>query len=91
MRHSGTAGYLDWQRSAWAPFGRRHGDFVVDRGGTGVARIFVCGGGTRPTQLSLTSVMHTFEAVAGKWGSVSAPAVSRVIGGAPERKKSDFF
>ena len=53
---------------------------------TGVARIFVWGG-TRPTPPSLASVVHTFEAVVGSWGSVSAPAVSRVMGGAPERIK----
>ena len=46
---------------------------------------FLFGGATRPTPPSLTSVVHTFEAVAGRWGSVSAPAVSRVIGGTPER------
>ena len=32
-------------------------------------------------------MVHTFEAVAGSWRSVSAPAVRRVMGGAPERKK----
>ena len=50
---------------------------------TGVARIFVGGGGggTRPTPHSLASVVHTFEAVAGSRGSVRAPAVSRVTGG----------
>ena len=47
-----------------------------------------CLGATRPTPPSLTSVMHTFEAVAGRWGPVSAPAVSRVIGVAPERKQN---
>ena len=46
------------------------------------------GGGTRPTPPSLASVVHTFEAVAGSRGSVSAPAVSRVMGGAPERNKN---
>ena len=44
--------------------------------------------GTRPTPPSLASVVHTVEAVAGSWGSVSAPAVSRVMGGAPERNKN---
>ena len=48
---------------------------------------FCLGGGTRPTPPSLASVVHTFEAVAGSWGSMSAPAVSRVMGGAPERIK----
>ena len=36
-------------------------------------------------------VAHTFEAVAGSWVSgsaVNAPAVSRVMGGAPERNKN---
>ena len=46
------------------------------------------GGGTRPTPPSFASVVHTFEAVAGSRGSVSAPAVSRVMGGAPERNKN---
>ena len=56
---------------------------------TGVARIFFGGGGaTRPTPPSLALVVHTFEAVAGSRGSVSAPAVSRVMGGAPERNKN---
>ena len=41
---------------------------------TGVARIFVGGGGgTRPTPPSLASAVHKFEAVAGSRGSVSAP------------------
>ena len=56
----------------------------------GVARIFVGGGGTRSTPPSLTSVVHMFDAVAGRWGSVSAPAVSRVIDGA-QSEKNDFF
>ena len=46
--------------------------------------------GTRPALSSHASLMHTFEAVAGSRGSgcdVSAPAVSRVMGGAPERNK----
>ena len=46
------------------------------------------GGGTRPTPPSLASVVHTSEAVAGSWGSVSDPAVSRVMGGASERNKN---
>ena len=45
-----------------------------------------CLGGTRPTPPSLASVVHMFEAVAGSWRSVSAPAVSRVLSRAPERK-----
>ena len=51
---------------------------------------FCLGGGvgTRPTSPRLTSVVHTFEAVAGSRGSVSAPAVSRVMGGSPERNKN---
>ena len=47
-----------------------------------------CLGGTRPTPPSLASVVHTFQAVVGSWGSMSAPAVSRVMGGAPERNKN---
>ena len=50
------------------------------------------GGGTRPTPPGHASVVHTFEAVVGSWRSVSAPAVSRVMGGTPERNKnSNFF
>ena len=50
---------------------------------------FVClGEATRPTPPSHASVVHTFEVVVGSWGSVSVPAVSRVIGGAPERNKN---
>ena len=45
---------------------------------------FCWGGGTRPTPLALASVVHTCDAIAVSWGSVSAPAVSRVMGGAPE-------
>ena len=41
---------------------------------------------TRPTQHSLASAVHTFEAVG--WGSVSAPSVCRVMGGDPERNKN---
>ena len=48
---------------------------------------FCLGGGTRPMPPSLASVVHTFEAVAGSWRSVSTPAVGRVMSGAPERKK----
>ena len=43
------------------------------------------GGGTRPTPPNFASVVHTFEAVAGSRGSVSAPAV---MGGVPERNKN---
>ena len=57
------------------------------RGGTGVARIFL-GGPPGQTPPSLASVVHTFEAVAGSRGSVSAPAVSIVMGGAPGRNKN---
>ena len=49
---------------------------------------FCWGGGIRPTPSSLASVVHTLEAVAGSWGSVSARAVSRVMVGAPERNKN---
>ena len=42
------------------------------------------GGGTRPTPPSLASVVHTFEAAAGSWRSVSAPAASWVE---PQSKK----
>ena len=59
------------------------------RSGNAVARIFFFfwGGGSRPMPPSLASVVHTFEAVAGSWRSVSIPAVGRVMSGAPERKK----
>ena len=54
---------------------------------TGVAMIVFFGGGdpadaTRPMPPSLASVVYTFEALAGSWGSVSAPTVSRIMGGA---------
>ena len=53
---------------------------------TGVARIFVWVGHpadtTRPMPPSIASVVYTFEALVGSWGSVSAPAVSRIMGGA---------
>ena len=42
---------------------------------------------TRPMPPSLASVVYTFEALAGSWGSVSAPAVSRIMGGAQSGKK----
>ena len=43
---------------------------------------------TRPTPPSHAAVVHTCEVVASSWGSVSAPAVNRVMDGAPERKKT---
>ena len=49
---------------------------------TGVGRVFVWGTSGHASRV------HTFEAVAGSWGSVSAPAVSRVVGGSPERNKN---
>ena len=58
---------------------------------TGVARIFYWGGGHRPTPSGFASVVHTFEAVAGSWRSVSAQAISRVMSGAPERKNKVTF
>ena len=45
---------------------------------------YLFGGGTRPTPPSHAPVVHKFEAVAGSWGSVSAPAVN----GVPERNKN---
>ena len=36
---------------------------------------------------SLASVVYTFEALAGSWGSVSTPAVSRIMGGAQSENK----
>ena len=49
---------------------------------TGVASIFVWGGhpadATRPMPPSRASVVYTFEALAGSWGSVRAPTVSRI-------------
>ena len=32
--------------------------------------------------------LHTFEALAGSWGSVSVPAFSRIMGGAQSEKKN---
>ena len=56
--------------------------------GTGVARIVVWGGGGHPaTPPRLASVVQTFEAVASSWGFVSAPVVSRVMGGAQSEIK----
>ena len=49
--------------------------------------VYVFVGGDHPadtTQRNLiASTVHTFEAVAGSWWFVSAPALSRVMGGAP--------
>ena len=42
---------------------------------------------TRPMRPSLASVVYTFEALAGSWVSVSAPAVSRIMGGGQSEKK----
>ena len=42
----------------------------------------------RETTPSFAAVVHTFEAVAGSWRSVSALALDRVMGGAPERNKN---
>ena len=47
-----------------------------------------CLEGTRPKPPNHASVVHTFEAVADSWGSVSALVVSRVMGGAPELNKN---
>ena len=63
---------------------------------TGVAMIFVWGGApgrchpvdaTRSMPPSLASVVYTFEALAGSWGSVSDPAVSRIMDGAQSETK----
>ena len=70
--HNITEQYVGHDRTSLCGHHRRSQDFFW-------------GGGTRPTPPSLASVVHTFEAVAGSRGSVSAPAVSRVMGGAPER------
>ena len=53
---------------------------------------FLLGGGQpgRRHPALLQNFVHTFEAVVGRWGSVSAPAVTRVIGGAKERKNRIF-
>ena len=42
---------------------------------------------TRPMPSSRASVVYTFEALAGSWGSVSAPAASRIMGGAQSETK----
>ena len=52
---------------------------VYWEGNTGVVRIFVFGGPGRRLPAMHHSVVHTFEAVAGSCGSVSAPAVNRVM------------
>ena len=57
---------------------------------TGVARICVWGA-TRPTTLSHASVAHTVEAIAGSWGSVSAPEDNRVMGGAQSGKNKQTY
>ena len=49
------------------------------------------GGGNRPMSPSHASVVHTFEAVAGSWGSASAQAVNRVMGGVTEGKKEQQY
>ena len=46
-----------------------------------------CWGGHPAGVPSHASVVHTIEAVEGSGGSVSAPAVNRVMGGARDRKK----
>ena len=60
---------------------RRSQDFCLGRGHPAAYA-------TRPTPPSLASVAHTFEAAACSRGSMSAPAVSRVMGGAPKRNKN---
>ena len=57
---------------------------------TGVARIVV-GGGHPADATQPSSAVHTCEAVAGSWRSVSTPAASRVMNGAPEPKNSNKF
>ena len=42
---------------------------------------------TRPMPPMLASAVYMFEALAGSWGSVSAPAVSRIMGGAQSERK----
>ena len=53
---------------------------------TGVTRILF-GGHLADATLSCIS-RDTFVAVAGSWGSVSAPAINGVMGGASERNKN---
>ena len=55
---------------------------------TSVARIFV--GGKHPADVTQPCISRVpVWAVAGSWGSVSAPSFSRVMGGAPERNKNE--
>ena len=76
-----------------------YGKLGGDMRSTGVARIFVWGvtrpmppgrchpaDATRPMPPSLAPVVYTFEALVGSWGSVGAPAVSRIMGGAEIEK-----
>ena len=54
---------------------------------TGVARILV--GGGHPADATQPCISRAqVEAVASSWEAVSAPAVNRVMGGAPERNKN---
>ena len=56
---------------------------------TGFVSVAISGGfGENLANVTGLSVVHTFEAVEGSRGSVSAPAVSRVMSGAPERNKN---
>ena len=68
----------------WHAFSRPHGPLAPSHRRS---QDF-CLGATRPTPPNHASVMHTFEAVAGSWGSVSAPAVRRIMGGATEQNKN---
>ena len=58
---------------------------------------FLFGGGghpadaTRPMPSSRASVVYTFEALAGSWGSVSAPAASRIMDGVQSEKNSKKY
>ena len=52
---------------------------------TGVAKILCLGAGVGGGG---GAIVHTFEAVAASWGSVSVLAVGRVMGGDPERNKN---
>ena len=99
MTHRIQSGWKNWKRVSWILSNRSMSFRVEGKLYKTVVRPammyhrrsqdFCLGGGaTRPTPPSLASVVHTFEAVAGSRGSVSAPAVSRVMGGAPERNKN---